>query len=311
MNNRAQNEYQLILNEMKNFDIDKNQEDVKIPYISTTGSISTGNDTVSFNGDGSFILHIRNDGPQLVSIEYIGLLIGGEEPDNTPCYQSVELNILPSQVETFELNFTSEHHQDTTAQIQIVTNRGNIFPFEYPQDLKNYPYSYILQGAISKVIGRVLPEYDSFRYGMMDGSTRDLPYMNQSWVVIYDNQADYVFSVQVSHYGKTPLTLSEKTGIFFECLDGNRELLECYIVYNSSNSIYPYQDITLPAYYPDVQDEPTPVTLYFATDKKGGDPLGDPFDGLNSGYRYQLKLGIFDKNEIYAQTFPLIAIEVT
>ena len=315
MNNRAQNNYQLVLNDMRNFDIDKNQEDLKVPYIETQGAIVTNEDTVSFNGDGSLTLHIRNDGPQLVNISYAGLLIGGDIPENTECYQETSLQITPSQVEELEIFVVNEHVSNTTAQIQIITDRGNTFPIEYPQSQEDYPYAYILSGAISKVIGRVLPEYDSFRWGLMENANRTLPSMISSWVVVYDNQDNHVFSVTVNHYGNDQLTLSNKTGLYFECLNGPRELVECFIVdYNTTdNKIYKYDDIILPAFDPENQDEPQPVTLFFATDREGRDPLSDPFPArtLNVPYRYQVKIGIYDKYEIYAQAFSLIAIEVT
>lgn len=312
LNNRAQNDYQLTLNEMRDFDIDKNQEDLKVPYIATDGDISTRGDSVTFSGDGSFTLHIRNDGPQMVTVEYIGLLIDGEEPQDTSCYQEVELNIMPTQVETYKLDVTNENQVNVTAQIQLVTNRGNVFPFEYPQDLKNYPYSYILQGAISKVIGRILPEYDSFSWGIIPSNTRIIPKMSPTWYVNYTNKDNYIFKIAVRNYGNSTITLSNKTAIYFESFGGPQEpVLSCYIASKVGDTISSYSGVTLPAYDPDLSDDPQKVTLFFASKNPGTDPFNDPFKGLNAGVKYQLKLGIFDEGGIYAQSFPLIAIEVS
>ncbi len=140
--------------------------------------------------------------------------------------------------------------------------------------------------------------------------------MHSSWVVEKNNQDNYVFSVEVSHYKEIDLILGRKTGLYFNSLKGPSNSLECYIVHYDPNTkeVLPYDgnEILLEAYdYVEGEDPPT-YTLYFASITEGSLDNNDNFDAnsLSKGSRYQISLGIFDDKEIYAQSFPLIAIEV-
>lgn len=312
LNNRTQNEYQQVLRTMRNEDMERSMEDLKFTHI-------VPNTTEDF-----FELSIRNDGPELVEIEYATIIEeGGSEPayfelNDTQVTPFDPPSVMPSEVIKVKLgDGVTDITETGVYTIQIITKRGNVFPIRYPQDTEDYPYGYILSGAISKVVGRVVPLYDSFKWGIIPKNSRDVTGMQSSWVLQYNNQDNFVFSVEVSHYGENPLTLSEKTGLYFNPILGASSQHQCYIVrYNETdNKIYPYSgnEVTLPAFNPDTDDTPDPYVLYFASVEEGEDPLKKNFaaNTFNKKSRYQVILGIYDNAESYAQGFSLIAIEVS
>jgi hypothetical protein len=315
LNNRAQNEYQLTLNEMRNFDIDKEQEDLKITHIEKFGDIDLNDedDTVTLSGGGTIRLHVRNDGPQLVSLEYVGLLIGGEEPGpDTDSYQPADVQISPSTVEQVDIIFTNEFHSHTILQLQVVTYRGNVFPVEYPQSQEDYPYYTILEGAISKVIGRVVPEYDSFWWSKRDLSQIDSFDWENSWAVEYDKDVWYIFKINVVHYGTDTLILGNNTALYFNDLMGPDDVQYYIVDYDEdTGQISQHTGVTLPFFDP---DDPEIVTLYFATSVEGADPTSVSDNAkcpFKQDRKYQIVLGVYENVPDYSQAFSLIAIEVT
>jgi len=311
LNNRTQNDYQKVLSAMRTEDMERTQEDIKFTHI------------VAKPEEDTFDLTIRNDGPELVKVEYAVIIQeGGTEPEyfeleNNPPEPYDTPNIMPSEIITILLDDgITDITEEGVYTIQVITSRGNVFPLQYPQETEDYPYGYIISGAISKVIGRVVPTYDSFQWGIMTKNTRDVPAMISSWVVQSDNQNNYVFRVEVQHYGEDPLTLGQKTGLYFNPIYGSSTQHQCYLVEyrEATNTVHSYEnEITLPGFNPSEDDEiPEVFTLYFSTNEEGGDPITKNFaaNTFNSKTRYQVILGIYDTAEIYAQGFSLIAIEV-
>ena len=311
LNNRTQNEYQKVLSTMRTEDMSRTQENIKFTHI------------VAKPDEDAFELKIRNDGPELVRLEYAVIIQeGGTEPqyfelDNNPSEPYDTPNIMPSEMVTILLNDgITDIIEEGVYTIQVITSRGNVFPLQYPQKTEDYPYGYIVSGAISKVVGRVVPIYDSFQWGIMTKNNRTVPTMISSWVVKSDNKDNYVFRVEVQHYGKDPLTLGQKTGLYFNPIYGSAVQHQCYLVeFNkATNTVHSYEnEVTLPGFNPSEGNEvPEVVTLYFATRDVGGDPIAKNFaaNTFNSKTRYQVILGIYDTAEIYAQGFSLIAIEV-
>ncbi|MFC1803145.1 hypothetical protein ACFL0D_04160 [Thermoproteota archaeon] len=303
LNNRAQNDYQQVLSTVRTSDIERSQEDLKFTYITADEDEDT------------FKLKIRNDGPELAHITYAAIFLDGVSGDDP--YIPIDSHVTPSSIIDVTLPYTNID-EDEEYFIQIITERGNIFPINYPQDEEDYPYIYILSGAMSDVIGDVLPIYDTFRWAEVEieDLEAELPVPDEgewedSWAVPYDNKECTFFRFEVTYYGDENIILGANTGLYFKELTGPKSV-QAYIVYRDGNNLvhYDYEDyyVEMEAFDP---DNPTSYILYFATSEEFEDLTHYiQFQNPVAADRYQVILGIYEMDPEYSQAFSLIAIEV-
>ena len=305
LNNKIQNDYQHVLSAMRTYDIERSEEDLRFTNI----------DLILKDLKYYFTIKIRNDGPELVSIEQVGIFL--EEALNDDPYYGVDEQIPPSEVLELELNY--EVDPEKKYLIQVVTEKGNVFPISYPQDTSDYPYGDIAAGALAKVIGRVLPDYESFSWSI-NAQDPDISFdWEDTWSV--PNKEFLIFRITVLYYYPVPIVLGKNTGLFFIYLGGaqsgqNRQF---YIVQfdEVTGQMSKYDEdsnyVVLPSYDPDNNPEgPTPITLYFATSEEEGDPFTDNQSEFTQTGKYQTILAIYERpgGGYYSQAFSLIAVEV-
>ena len=300
LNNRVQNDYQKTLTDMRSYDMGRVQEDLKYTEI------------VINEAEDEFEIKVRNDGPDIVHIIYSAVFLEGVL-DMDP-YLAMDIHILPSMVEDITIPYTNI---DEEYFIQIITNRGNVFPIFYPQDQQDYPYINILTGAMAEVVGDVLPQYDSFNWANRLPSELSEPFdWEQSWAVERDKDKYPIFRVTVSYYGDIDLPLDGNTGLYFNSLTDYQKNRQFFLVYYDpeTGTISKYDNdlnyITLSRL--EDPENPQSYDLYFSTQYSNGDPVTDlkGFPPLGSADRYQVIMGVYQKNSGYSQAFSLIAIEV-
>lgn len=300
LNNRAQNDYQKTLTNMRSFDIARTQEDLKF---------------TDFAEDYSFV-EVRNDGPELVHVMYIAIFVDGVNEDDP--YDPMDVYIEPGLVEEITLPYILE--EDEEYFIQIITERGNVFPIFYPQDIIDYPYVVIISGAMAEVVGDILPQYDSFKWANRLPETVTEPFesaWDQSWTVQRVSKQYTIFKVSASYYGDNDLPLDKNTGLYFNPIDGSPQSSQFYLVKydEDTDSISQYDDELDPIIIPKMEDPeyPPKLELYFAVKDPGEDPsVENQLAEFSPGgsFKYQTILGLYQKDGGYAQAFSLIAVEV-
>ena len=222
LNNRVQNDYQKTLTDMRSYDMGRVQEDLKYTEI------------VINEAEDEFEIKVRNDGPDIVHIIYSAVFLEGVL-DMDP-YLAMDIHILPSMVEDITIPYTNID-EDEEYFIQIITNRGNVFPIFYPQDQQDYPYINILTGAMAEVVGDVLPQYDSFNWANRLPSELSEPFdWEQSWAVERDKDKYPIFRVTVSYYGDIDLPLDGNTGLYFNSLTDYQKNRQFFLVYYDSET---------------------------------------------------------------------------
>jgi hypothetical protein len=325
LNNRTQNEYQQILNDVRDSDLKRSQEDLKFTKISP-----------DFDSD-EFEITIRNDGPEHVTLRFAGIFEEGEtetqyfELDTNPIEPFDPPNLMPAEIITINLNDESvQIEEDQLYTIHLISNRGNVFPIQYPQDEQDYPYWDIVEGTIEEVIGDVVPKYDSFRIATIleDDLEEELDNppssaWDKTWAIDWDNDECQIFKIKITYYGENNLILGGNSALYFNELAGTGYEI-AYISYYDpdDNEIkkYNYGLNKIEFLPPNEETGPNQYTLYFATSyfepEHPTKKFGDPTDKIqfpnpsNDRVRYQVVMGIFEKEPEYSQAFSLIALEV-
>lgn len=321
-NNEAQSDYQEILTTMSSEDIIRSQEDVDILYYEPEVDVPN---TLKIT------IQIENNSPNVVILKYGAILLEGEIIEDSvdgPYTKLLDqsgneyIDINPSGKAFITISRTRpvtepfERYADYV--IHLISENGNVFSVR-ESDIPAIVINDVMS-SVAEVVGNFLPKYTSFEWGSLKNGKLEV---NPGWVnnfVIHKNQIDdgYIFSVTGRWYGKDPITISENTIIKFEALEGPAAEWLCYIVHYSPVTMtaesYIGHEIELEAFDLESQTLPDPVTLYFAACQPGGDPSkpNQNFDKntFKAGDNYQMKLGIFDTNFEYAQTFPLQTLVV-
>jgi hypothetical protein len=321
LNNKAESDYQEIIKIMNEKDISRKQEKIDILSYETTFD--------EINNKLTITISIINSGPEAIVLEYSGLFLDGniiyDDYDNE-FYTSIDPKILLMSSETtfITISRVSSSISDEYADyvIHLISENGNALSLRESDIITTVEIGSAL--ALAEVVGDVLPRYKSTNWGkLLNGEIQLFPpriqpptyWQNDHYINRNLINESYIFKVDVRYYGDTPLTLSSDTVLYFETLGGFAAELSCYIIHVSGTSTYSYDgnEIILPAWDPQSQELPVYTTLYFGANKPGGDPSNNPDDFAKNDLgieKYQIKLGIFDLNKKYAQTFSLIAIEV-
>jgi len=300
LNNRLQNDYQHTLSSMRTYDIERSEEDLRFTYI-------------YLNQDNKFTLKIRNDGPEVVGTKYVGVFLEGD-PNEDP-YKPINAYIVPTEVIDIYVDYEVDPEEEYI--IQVVTEKGNIFSLSYPQETIDYPYHYIVADAISEVIGRVIPTYESFRWAVR-ARTQDSGFdWKSTWSIASPPPGQYahIFKLDVVYYGKTSIVLGKNTAFYTIRLDVSSSSPPFYLVhYNeATGKISAYSEATnnivLPAFDP---DNPQPVTLHFGVLKREGNPLSNNDIGSLGSGTYMINFAVYERpgDGDYSQGFSLIAVEV-
>jgi hypothetical protein len=345
INNQAQGDYQQIITTMNNEDISKNQE--KIGILSYEPQINLKVNPIDPSDPLNSLeieLKVVNNGPEVIVLKYGAILLAGdiiidevELPSGSPISEAYTpildeadegITIAPSGTTYLTVTrtrlasnpFLDFKDENVNYIIHLVSEKGNVFSLresDIPAILINDVMS-----SVAEVIGHFLPRYKLFDWGSLDsnGELSIPPGLVHNFVVNL-NEVDkgYIFSVTGRWYGTEPITLSEDTVLKFEAIEGPAVEHMCYIVHYSSTTriaeSYNGHEIELEAFDPDSQELPNQVTLYFAAGVPGGDPSlpSENFakNTFKEGDSFQIKIGIFDEADEYAQTFPLQVLVVT
>lgn len=298
LNSRAENNYQDIMKNVNVKDISKKQEQLTVLDY----------DPRKIGNKLTINIYLINNGPELTVLKYGSLLLDGviisdknyevlfDKNGNEYIYLSpsektnVAITVSDSASKVYDVNDTYVMH--------IVTERGNVFSFS-EFDIPNIN---LIMDELADVLGQFIPKYTSFAWGKLNSQSEMLDPPN--WVGNFHletNSSDkgYIFSVSGIWYWSEPITISERTCLKFEALDGPSVEKSCLIVRFIGNKAEPYTNFA-PIQLAFMEE----VTLYFAEAENGG-----LFDDLKSGSTYQVKLAFYDDTD-YAQTFPLQVLVV-
>ena len=314
INQQAEDNYQKTVSKMQEFDISKSQEDLKITYYKTSGGTTDGVPLkIEFK--------VKNNGPELINLKYASVFLDGQRIGyNQLLYEPMTLSLLPSETSSIQTLYCNDKpddglwlEPDEKYSIKLVTEKGNIFSLtEY--DVYE-TITTIYDSGMSKIIGWIIPEYDSFNIANRtkdESILSDLTFKNTWYIIDNSKEGEYpIFKVTVHYFGPNNLVLDSKTALYFDSLGNDQNQFSAYMVYIDNGNIVSYTDNTyiLNEYDP---NQPNNYDLYFAVKIPEGDPsIKNQLIVLQSSVNiYKVTLGIFQKDGGYSQAFPLIAAEV-
>jgi hypothetical protein len=210
----------------------------------------------------------------------------------------------------------------TNFQIQLVTERGNLFQAAYPFTTTTggggggitiqqviQTSTEVITNYISKAQGDITGDYRSLQWATKSPTSRVTGFTwHTTWIV--SRSDSLVWRFNVTNNGNEALTLNAYTS--FQLLKVKTgDFTSFYIVYNSGTNANPtivtYGGSNLVTLNPGET-----VTLYFAVGTPGANPSSGPAAvNINTVSECGAFLLIYDNNYQYAQNIPFIAINST
>jgi len=299
--NRAINAHQQVLSNMREYDIDRSQEDLFRDYPIL---IAPDNNTLRID--------IRNNGPKTINIMSIGILDKTVNPFKQIFNSSYNIYLASGdRASVFVYNIDGYRWETVPSSyiIQFVTSRGNVFDSEYPYTLPGYTIADLSLEIISRAIGYFVPKYNSFEYAIYNASNT---YTYDKWQPAWEipKGKALIFRLNFTYYGKNEFTIGKYTEIAFNRI-GVAANTECFMFNNTG--VYNHEQFTTysGSKYQKVTAKYENLTIYFGLIGYSLSPplrLND-IRSYQEG-RYSLVLGIFNSDRTYAQGIPFIAVDV-
>ena len=278
--------------------------------------------TVPWN-DRFLNMTIKNNGPKLLNITYMGAYNITEIPTYSPVQKITAVGSQQNITISMEFNYDIKNKvPDGTYLLELVTDKGNKFITIYPDKNSGHDGEYggDFNATVTKIIGDFVPDYHSFAWALRPNLETSGFDWQQNWnlpgTIDYDVPMYILTRMNVTYYGawKGNFTLSNKVGLYLLRTDPYDYTMPhtttssafMFIVNNTGS----YNNEAIQRYSGESVTKVTQYkefTLYFGVTRVGTNPT---INGayLDKNATYMPIMELYDSTGAYGQSFPLVAI---
>jgi len=290
---QSQSTYQAVLSDVSRRDQEKSEELVDLMKI-TTAPLNL------------LKINLINTGPLPIHFTYIGVFDKTASPE-TQNYYAVDLFASPGENFTYT-SPTIAIDASRRYQIQMVTERGNLFTASYPHPtfLDAGQTIALMQTFFVKATGDLTISYPSIQRAYRTSSQTTGFTFLRVWEV--DRSQNLIWRFNVTNNGNFTYILDAKTQLRFIRTGSSTQTL-FYIVYNQGTYVIPVIRTYGPSPYVVTIGPGQTQTLYFAVDLEGGDPTkGVRAVSMGTIREYIGFVSVFDSTMSLGQTITFLSI---
>jgi hypothetical protein len=251
-------------------------------------------------------INLINTGPLPIHFTYIGVFDETASPESQN-YYAVDLFASPGENFTYT-SPTIAIDASRRYQIQMVTERGNLFTasYPYPTFLDAGQTIVLMQTFFVKASGDLTISYTSIQRAYRTSSQTTGFNFLRVWEV--DRSQNLIWRFNVTNNGNFTYILDAKTQIHLIKSGSSTQTL-FYIVYNQGTYVTPEIRTYGPNPYVVTIGPGQTQTLYFAVNQAGGDPTkGVRAVSMGATGEYMGFVSFFDSTMSLGQTITFLSI---